>query len=99
MRLTISVDNYSHSIDSTDPELLGKWIVEIFSRAVAGGMNQNTYIQVQAYPSFVPDGTPGGKLDWIADSRIIGGVFQPHSPQELLAALAQQLKDAEDLHE
>jgi len=95
MRLTISIDSYSHQIDSVDPELLGKWVVEILGRAVAGGINASTYIQVQAYPSYVPDGSAPGRLDWIADTRIIGGAFQIHSAQDLLAGLAQQLKDAE----
>ena len=97
MRLTISIDSISHQIDSTDPVLLGNWIEEIFARA--GEMNNATYIQVQAFPSFVMDPSmpTGMRLDWIADSRIIGGVFRVKSPRELVEALGRQLDEAEGL--
>jgi hypothetical protein len=97
MRLTITIDGASHTIDSTDPELLGKWVVEIFARV--GQVTPATYIQVQAYPSYLPshNGEPVG-LDWIADSRIIGGVFRISSPRELVEGLARQLDDADQLH-
>ncbi|HEY4251223.1 MAG TPA: hypothetical protein VGM87_08480 [Roseomonas sp.] len=96
MRLQISVDGMSHQIDSTDPELLGKWMVEIFGRLITGGLNQSSYVQVQAYPSFVPiDEPPGSRPDWIADTRIIGGTFQVRTPRELVAGLAAQLDEME----
>ena len=98
MRLTISIDNMAHQIDSTDPELLGKWVTEIFGRAAAWGITQATYIQVQIYPSFVADGSKeGSRPDWIADTRIIGQTYQIHSPRDLLAIMAKQLDEAEAL--
>ena len=99
MRLTLNIDGYSHQIDSTDPELIGKWVAEIFARVVASGWTPATYITAQAYPSFIPDGTPQGKLDWIADTRIIGGVFTAASPEELLAGLAKQLEEQQAIRD
>jgi hypothetical protein len=91
MRLTISVDNLSHQIDTTDPKLLGQWIVEIFDRT--GPWGPSTWATIQAYPSWVPDATvpQGGRPDWLADSRIIGGVYQVTSPQGIVDTLQQQL--------
>lgn len=99
MRLSINIDNIRHEIDSTDPELLGKWVVEIFARA--GEMTNATWITFQAYPSWVPDSTVpnGGRPDWIADTRIIGGIFQVKSPRELVKALAKQIDEYEGLAE
>jgi len=99
MRLTISIDSYRHEIDSTDPELLGKWMLEIFARASTKGFNNATYITAQVFPSYIPDSSApeGGRLDWIADSRIIGGIFQVSSPRDLVTALAKQIDDAEGL--
>ena len=97
MRLQISVDGMSHQIDSTDPELLGKWVIEIFGRMIAGGLSQASYVQMQAYPSFVPTTEPPGtKPDWIADTRITGGVYQITSPRDLVARLGKMLDDAEE---
>jgi len=85
-----------HEIDSTDPELLGKWVVEIFGRAVAGGISASTRIMVRAQPSWIPDDSPaGGRPDWIADSRVMGHAYQVSSPHDLVAVLAQQIADAE----
>lgn len=92
MRLTITVDGQPHAIDSTDPELLGKWVVEIFARI--GEVTPATYLQVQAWPSYIVNGR-NGAVDWIADSRIISGVFRASSPRELLDGLAAQLDQAE----
>ena len=96
MRLTITIDGMAHQIDSTDPELLGKWITEIFGRAVTAGISPATYIQVQIYPSWIPDGA-GGKPDWIADTRIIGSTYVIKTPQEIADKLAEQLKDWKEL--
>jgi len=96
MRLTIEIDNMRHEIDSTDPELLGKWMVEIFGRATAFGITPATMIRVRAYPSWIPDeSVQGGRPDWIADSRIIGRIYQVHSPREVVDLLAEQIEEAE----
>lgn len=99
MRLEIRINNMSHVIDSTDPDLLGRWMAEIFART--GGLSPADIIQVYTWPSYIPDHeAPGGtRLDWIADTRIIGGVFQVKTPRELVEALSKQLDDAEALHD
>lgn len=93
MRLKISVDNLYHEIDSTDPDLLGKWVVEIFART--GPWTQATYVQLQAGPSWVPTEDGRGRPDWIADSRVVGSVYQVHTMQEIVDVLQQHIKDAE----
>jgi len=97
VKITIQVDGYPFQIDTVDPELLGKWISEIFARV--GPLGPASYIQVQAFPSFIMDRSApqGMRPDWIADTRIIGGVFQVSSPRDLVTALAKQIDDAEGL--
>lgn len=100
VKLRIMIDAIPHEIDSTDPELLGKWVMEIFGRVVANGPTPATMIEVQIYPSWVPDGDPsGGRLDWIADTRIIGRSLQIHSPRELVDELGRQIDEYDKLHE
>jgi hypothetical protein len=100
VKLTISIDNMSAQIDSTDPELLGKWVMEIFGRAVVAGITPATMIQMQVYPSWIPDpNSPhGGGPDWIADTRIIGRVYQIRSWRDLLDELRNQIEEAEALN-
>jgi hypothetical protein len=102
LKLRLFIDGLSHDIDSTDPELLSKWIVEIFGRIRQ--ITPATRIEVQAFPSFVPDepgdlrhGQGGWHPDWTADSRVIGQIVPVRSPRELLAALGKQLDEAEAL--
>lgn len=92
MRLSINIDNTQYVIDSTDPELLGKWVIEIFGRAIAGGITQATYITMQAYPSWIPDDN-NGHPDWIADSRIIGNVYEVRAPEDIVRILGEQIKE------
>jgi hypothetical protein len=98
MRLEIRINQYNHMIDSTDPEILGKWMIEIFART--GGLGPADIVQVIAQPSFVADPSASGgyRPDWITDTRIVGGVFQVKTPRELVEALARQLDDAEADH-
>lgn len=96
MRLSINVDQYHHEIDSTSPETLGRWIVEIFTRT--GPWHPSTMINVQAYPSYVPTPDGRGRADWIADSRVLGNVYTARTPQEIVAALQQQIDDLEAVH-
>lgn len=94
MRLTIIIDGYPHEIDSTDPELLAKWIVEIFSRIPE--IYPSTMIEVKAYPSFVLQNSGQWGPDWTADSRVISQIMVIRSPRELVTALSEQLDEAED---
>lgn len=104
MRLRLSIDALPHEIDSTDPELLAKWIVEIFGRIRV--ITPATLIEFQVYPSFVPSDGPGDMQpgrggwhpDWAADSRVIGQVTPVRSPRELVAALSAQLDELEKLN-
>ena len=95
MRVHLNIDSVSHQIDTRDPELLGRWLVEIFARV---RWSPATWAQVQVYPSFVQtkDGAPP-ELDWIADSRIITNAVPVMSPQEFVNALQKYLDDAKEL--
>src|SRR5579872_5025083 len=96
MRLSINVDAMHHEIDSTDPELLGRWVVEIFART--GPHTPATLVQVQAYPSWLPTEDGRGRADWIVDSRVITNLYRVRTPQELVDALQKQIKDLEAVH-
>ena len=94
-RIRITIDNYYHEIDSTNPELLGQWIVEIFHRALP--FNADTLIRVDVQPSFVPDTDPkngGMKFDWIGDSRF-WETYAVRTPRELVTAMMDTVKRAE----
>jgi hypothetical protein len=97
VKLRIFLDGIPHEIDSTDPELIARWIREIFGRLPE--INPGTLIELQVYPSVVYDETGQFKPDWSADSRIIAQHARIKSPRELVAALSKQLDEAEALHE
>jgi hypothetical protein len=97
MRLTITIDAISFTIDSINPELLGRWVVEIFERQ--GPFTPATYCTVQAFPSFSPAAPDTGlpRFDWIQDSRVLSRTNAISSPQGLLNALADQLLELDAL--
>ena len=98
MQLDIQVDAISHRIDTVDPDLLGKWIVEIFTRT--GPWTPATLVRVQAYPSYVPTPDGRGRADWIADTRYLE-VMQVRTPQDIVDRLQAQidkLKERSNAH-
>lgn len=92
MRLQISIDGLPHQIDSTDPETLGRWIVEIFGRVRYP--SPATLYQIQAWPSFIPDANDQLQPDWICDSRWME-VGKAKTPRELLRLLNAWLSNYE----
>lgn len=96
MRLSLIIDGIFHQCDSTDPDLLGKWIMEIFGRIQQ--ITPATLIEFRAEPSWVPQGKdlPWGP-DWLADSRVLGQVRPIRSPRDLVAELGKQLDEYERL--
>ena len=93
MRLKIIIDGIYHEIDSTDPETLGRWMVEIYGRVQHP--TPATLYQVQAYPSCIWDDSQYPKCDWIQDSRWLGQLGTARTPRELLVQLTQWLNDYE----
>lgn len=93
MVLTLYVDGIPHSIDSSDPELLGRWLLEIFGRYQPP--TPATQYEVRAQPSWVPDAQSlnGRRPDWIADTRWSGRTESVTSPRDLVAVLAKQLDE------
>lgn len=100
MRLRIIIDGQCYEIDSTNPELLGKWVVEILGRAAAYGITPATFMQMQVYPSWIPDrkSPSGSKPDWIADTRIMGQTYVIKSAQDIVNELQKQLDMQKQLH-
>lgn len=90
MRLRLEINAIGHEIDSVDPEILGRWIVEIFDRATP--FHPADLVRVHVQPSYIPDqNAPGGyRLDWIANSRY-QEINDVHTPRELYRALGEQL--------
>jgi hypothetical protein len=90
MRIRVNIDGLHHECDSTDPELLGRWLIEVFGRHQ---WFEATFCQVDVQPSFpsrAPDGKLDDRCDWIADVRYFD-VWAPKSPRELLKMMGQTL--------
>lgn len=97
MRLSLFIDGIPHQIDTTDPEMLGKWIIEIFGRITE--ITPATIIEFRAEPSFLYGQNGQPVMDWAADNRIIGQSQRIQSPRDLVAALGKQLDILENLHD
>ena len=85
MRMELRIDNYRRVIDTTDLELLGKWLVEQFTSIE---WNNATQCEAFAYPGWHPDGTP----DWITDIRIVGQRESVKTPEDVVTFLADQVR-------
>lgn len=96
MRLELWIDNIKYEIDSTDPELLGKWILEIIGRV---RWSPATYSKFMVWPSYIQDENGVWVVDWVADSRILGHVYPFSTPQDILDALQGQINEQEKLRE
>lgn len=94
MRLEIIIDNVWHAIDTTDPDLMFRWVREIFGRIPE--WNRSTEVRLQAFASYLYH---DGKLtaDWIIDSRIIGQIQEVRSPGEWIAALTELAEKEKEL--
>ena len=95
MRVQLFIDGMSYQIDTRDPDLLGRWLAEIFARM---HWIPATQTQVQVYPSYI-QAEPGSQpqLDLIADSRVITNAVPVKSPQEFVDALQRWINDAKEL--
>jgi hypothetical protein len=95
MRLRLIIDNFTHEIDTTDPDLLGRWIVEIFGRM--RDWNPATDVRMQAGPSYFPEVGGAWTADWLTDSRIIAQQRPILSPRDLVAELGKILDESDNL--
>lgn len=95
VKLILRIDGYHHEIDSTDPEIIGKWLVEIFAR-IGPTWSPATFIQMQVQPSYLP-AVPGGEpqFDWIADTRFTGRLYPVKSPREVVEVLGKMIDEYE----
>lgn len=97
MRVELSIDGYTKAIDTVNPELLARWLLEQFAIIQ---WTPATYCRVQAWPSFNPypgrPAEPGEQqADWICDTRYLGGITEIRSPRDFLAQLTAQLNEYE----
>lgn len=95
--MILYIDGIGHQIDSTDPELLGKWIVEMFGRIQQ--ISPATTIELQTRPSFVySEREQAWRPDWLADSRILCQMQPVRTPRDFIDALNKQLDQWETLN-
>jgi hypothetical protein len=95
MRLSLFIDGIPHQIDTTDPDLMARWLVEIFGRIQE--LTPATLIEFRTQPSFLYGKDRQPAMDWIADSAIIGQQHRILSPRDFVTALGRQLDEAEAL--
>jgi hypothetical protein len=89
MRLEVrSAWGEAYHIDSLNPELLARWLLEIVARIKP---DRTAPAQLQAWPSIGADGRP----DWLADARVLGRFHTGTTAPELLEGLAADLAEAE----
>jgi hypothetical protein len=93
VRLQINIDSIVHNIDSCDPELLGKWVIEILRRPRE--ITPATWITVQAWPSYLEGDDGQMHMDWPTDGRYLGRQAEIRTPRDLVAALGKFLDEAE----
>lgn len=89
MRVLIYVDGIPAEITTRDPELLGRWLAEVFANIE---FTPATMVEFRAYP-----GWTGQYADWIMDSRVITRQTPVRSPQEFVDALQAQIDEAASL--
>jgi hypothetical protein len=96
MRLRITINAMAFEIDSTDPITLGRWVVEILAR-MERTWSPATIVTVQTSPTWVMTDNGNDRPDWIADGRVLGNFYEIRTPQDLVNALQQQLRELEAL--
>jgi hypothetical protein len=103
MRLRVHVDGYPLEICSRDPELIARWLLEIFASIE---WTPATLVEVQAHPLYHrAPGTGQFAADWLTRSEQITRLFPVKSPREaaeaLLAAVdhAGEAAEAERAHQ
>lgn len=97
MKIRLFIDGIPHDIDSTDPDLLARWLVEIFGRIPQ--IHPATIIEFRVSPSWLPDTGGQWRPDWLADTRVISQDMPVRSPRELAEALSKQIDQYERLRD
>ena len=90
------IDGYITQIDTRDPDLLARWLLEQFALI---RWTPATFVRAQAYPSWSDMDEHGkARADWITDSRFLGDAWAVKTPEDVLAALDTALKAARSGH-
>ena len=89
MRLTLYVDNLASQIDTRDPDLLARWLLEQFALI---RWTPATLVRAQAWPSW-SDLDDGGKAraDWLTNSVDISERWDIKTPEHMVEALTDAL--------
>jgi hypothetical protein len=91
MRLQLFVDNVITQIDTRDPELLGRWLLEQFALI---RWYPSTFVRAQAWPSWSDfDKSGNARPDWLTDSAHYRR-WEVKTPEDVLAGLAALLSEA-----
>lgn len=69
-----SPDGYGYCLDSSDPEIIGKWFTNLMAFFGSSGYFESpayNMFTMQVWPLFIPDRTSrtGGRPDWCGDTR------------------------------
>jgi hypothetical protein len=95
VKAELFIDGYPYGITTSDPELLARWLVEVFSNV---DWTPATLAEIRVTPTW---GRVDGKLparpDWICDTRILGERAQVRTPREFAEALLSQIHRYEQL--
>jgi hypothetical protein len=92
MRLELYIDGMRVGINTRDPELLGRWLLEQFATI---HWTPATDVRAQAWPSWSDMDEQGqARPDWVTITPILCRQWEVKSPEDVLAGLATQLKEA-----
>lgn len=91
------MDGYGtmYMINSRDPELLGKWLIETLLTVKPDHVAP---MRFTVWPDFSIAVAGNGVADWVADTRIIGMIEGVVTPEDMLKGMADQIEKAKDLH-
>jgi len=91
VKLSLSVDGLPAQIDTRDPELLARWLLEQFALI---NWTPATLVEAWAYPTW--DYSRDPRPDWLTDSVQLSERWRVKSPEDVVAALSAALGRARE---
>lgn len=94
MRLTLQVDGMTSEIDTRDPDLLARWLLEQFALI---RWSPASYVTAHAYPSW-SDLDDGGRAraDWLTNSAWLTNRWIVKTPEDVVEGLRVALETARE---
>ena len=89
-------DGYTLQISSTNPETIGRWIMEQFLEMGTSSWDLYKYPpRFMVYPSYDMETR---NADWVTDTRVISQGFEASNPMEFLEKMRQQIEEYGKYH-